>query len=140
MKNKILPLILCMLFTLLYNSSQAQSPAQIDSLALQVSPILGKNPLSQADAGKNRIAKLVLHLSATDSVAAVQLKLGTTSGAGDILEQTYPFLSDGTGFIISNNSAYISLGKFAHQGTYYAEVKLEYTNNTTSSASTTSDN
>lgn len=140
MKHKILPLILCMLFTLLYNSSRAQTPAQIDSLTLQVNPFIGKNPLSQADANKNRTAKLVLHLNTTDSVAVIQLKLGTTSGASDILEKNYPFASNGTTFIVSNNTAHISLGKFAHEGTYYAEVKLQYTNNTVSSAATTSDN
>lgn len=117
---------------LLFTEVKAQGTATIDKLFLQVTPAIG----SPTETEQKFFARAVLYFSNTNSITNVKIKLGTTEGGNDLLEQDFAFAASTT-TIISDNKAYIKLGKFTHQGTYYLEVKLEYSGGSVSTVFST---
>lgn len=133
-------LISFFVFLLIANIATAQTPATIDSIAFQVNPVFSKNPFPQAGSDKNTSANLSVYLSTDNDVVKIKVKLGSSNGAADILEKEFSFVNNGTTFVLSNNTAFINLGKFTQTGTYYAEVKLQYTDGTYSPSISAQDN
>ncbi|MCG3167817.1 MAG: hypothetical protein POELPBGB_03612 [Bacteroidia bacterium] len=135
MKNLIL---LFFLFTA--GSSQAQSPATINNLSLEIKKVTLNSPYGTGEKAKISTASLNLDLSTTNDVAFVKVRLGTGAGTGDIVSKSLPLTSGENGMVINGNTVTINLGQVKHKGTVYAEATLQYTDNTTSSTVTTTGN
>ena len=80
-------------------------------------------------------------LAETSGIAQIQVKLGHSAGAGDIIEKTFVFdgpasNNDGTTYRREGNTVWLGLGDFSNLGNYYAEVRLQDLNGNWTAATT----
>lgn len=111
---------------------------QISSIDLQLNTVPNNDPYAEAGPGGFPLPLHVVSIraeindtSTTRTVSKLHVKLGSSSGAGDlkikVFDLMHPEVSeDGSGMAMNGNSAQLMLGTFEHAGTYYVEVKGEW--------------
>ncbi len=146
---KIISFIITILLVLTIQNLQAQSPVESLQLFIEVerdennpalfseSILLGTEVLDIST--QTMIPSVIVHLSTTTDLAALQLKLGSTEGAEDYLAHTFLFdetegLPEGMQYKREENTIYLALGKHVGIAACHASVVLEYLDGSTSQA------
>lgn len=129
-------LLILLLASSMLATTRAQTvtpPDRVDLFTEFVGNPINYDPIDNpsADLSQDTVAlSLAIILPASQSIAEINLKCGTTSGSGNIIEKTFVYdvsgtLPDGTTYLRNDNIVYLGLGTFDGITDIYVEVDLE---------------
>jgi hypothetical protein len=108
--------------------------AQITGINLIIHTMPNNDPYAETDSAgvplPYHIASVRVDFSSLAGVVKLHVKLGSSAGGSNIFNRVFELnepgmFENGSSIAIQDNIAYLTLGAFTEQGTYYSEVKAE---------------